>query len=361
MKPVAPDLPPLPPVPGSVATAKPVQVLTSVGCGSCGGSLTVEEGTTNLVCSYCGTPVLVVGERGVARRMVLDSVDRDGARDRILQWFKSGIRKDPTLKREARVEEAFLAWFPFIRHRFDAVGWVLGYVSRRRKRGNRWETVSEPVERQVERSLDLTTPTSDMGEFGVDRIDLHGDEVLPLDLERLRARGMVFRPVRSAREQAAVLEQRALDQLIAESQPDRVTFRWLEAARRQTTLVYYPLWVVRYRFRERLYQVLVDAEDGAIAWGKAPGNHFYRAACLVAACGGAAFIATTVLQHLDWVTRGEGGLGALALIGLLLLAIIRWGYSQFRYGGVIEEGTGVAARRGWTSLGDAVRKAVGSR
>ena len=95
------------------------------------------------------------------------------------RWFRRGIRKDPALKKEARYQEAFLAWFPFVRARLDAVGWVLGIREKKRKRGNRWETVKEPVERQVERAVDLTMPAADMAEFGVHRVDLSGDESNP--------------------------------------------------------------------------------------------------------------------------------------------------------------------------------------
>ena len=43
-------------------------------------------------------------------------------------------------------------------------------------------------------------------------------------------------------------------------------------------MVYYPLWVVRYSFQNRTYQVIVDGEDESrVCYGKAPGNNLYRA------------------------------------------------------------------------------------
>jgi hypothetical protein len=81
--------------------------------------------------------------------MVLNKLERKDASDVVRRWFRRGIRKDPALKKEARYQEAFLAWFPFVRARLDAVGWVLGIREKKRKRGNRWETVKEPVERHV--------------------------------------------------------------------------------------------------------------------------------------------------------------------------------------------------------------------
>jgi len=324
------------------ATVRSSRVLKGLTCASCGGTLDVAEGWTNVTCHYCDTPLAVVGERGVVRLMVLDRVDRERAGQVVRRWLTTGFRKAPALKREARVEEAFLAWFPFVRLTVDLVGWVLGMKSKRVKRGDRWVTVEEPVELQVERSLERTVPAGEMAEFGVHRVNLTGDELLPLNEELLRKRGMLFRLNRTPEELARALAERVVEGTASTVRPDRVTFSWLAAVRRRVTVVHYPLWVFRYSFRGRTYQVVVDAEDGTVAYGKAPGNHLYRALSLVGATGAASFIGTTVLQNLDVVLRGEGSLMALGVVGVILLVMIRWGYAQFRHGGVVEEGTGLA-------------------
>ena len=359
--------PPTPPPPAegaaqaveaTVKSRKKKRVLTGLKCGSCGGAVDVQEGLTNVTCRYCGTPQAVIGNRGVARVMVLNKLERKHASDVVRRWFRRGIRKDPALKKEARYEEAFLAWFPFVRARLDAVGWVLGIRERKRTRGNRWETVTEPVERQIERAVDLTMPAADMAEFGVHRVDLSGDEVQPLDDDLLRGRGMVFRPSRSLEETAADLSERAIADIRRSNRLDRVTFSWLASVRRRVALVYYPLWVVRYGFRGRTYQVLVDAEDGRLAYGKAPGNHFYRAFSLVGACAGACFAGTTILQHAGQFLRSENGLMGLGMIGLVLAGLVYWGYSQFRHGGVVEEGSGLAKDREHQTLTATVKHVV---
>jgi hypothetical protein len=334
------------------------KVLTGLTCGSCGGTVDVHEGLTNVECRYCHTPQAMLGERGVIRVMVLNRLERQNASEVIRRWFRRGIRKDPALKKEARFQEAFLAWFPFVRARLDVVGWVLGIREKKRKRGNRWETVREPVERQVESAVDLTMPAADMAEFGVHRVDLAGDEVRPLDEQLLRGRGMVFRPSRSLEEAAAALGESALEEIKRENRLDHVSFSWLAQVRRRVALVYYPMWVVRYGFRGQTYQVLIDAEDGSLAFGKAPGNHFYRAFSLVAACAGACFVGTTILQHAGSLLRSENGLVGLGLIGLVVAGIVYWGYSQFRYGGVVEEGSGLARDRQHQSLVATVKDVV---
>lgn len=334
---------------GGKNSVKKPKVLTGLTCASCGGTVGVQEGRTNIECRYCGTPQAVVGERGIARVMVLNRLDRRQAGEVVRGWLRRGIRKDPALKREAALQEAFLAWFPFVRARLDAIGWILGIKNRRRKRGNRTETVKEPVEQTIERSVDLTMPAADMAEFGVHRVDLAGDEVLPLDDDLLRSRGMVFRPSRSLDEIGERLRKRAIADAERANRLDRVSFSWLSSVRRRVTLVYYPMWVIRYGFRGRTYQILIDAEDGALAYGKAPGNHLWRAFCVVASCAGASFIGTTLLQHAGAILQSDDGFKGIIFVGLALAGLVYWGYRQFRHGGVVEEGTGLA--KGKTELG----------
>ncbi len=180
-----------------------------------------------------------------------------------------------------------------------------------------------------------------MSEFGVNKINLANDEILPLDEERLRARGMVFRPNRSETETASAVLAEALEVVKNGTRPDKTSFSWYSVLRQETDLIFYPLWVFRYSFRERTYQILVDAEDGAIAYGKAPGNHLWRAFSLVGSCAVACFLGTTLLQQFGGLIRSESGLAALGVTGVLLATFVHWGFRQFRSGGVVEEGTGL--------------------
>ena len=348
-----PPPPPPPPVPAASRTG----VVTGLGCPSCGGSLAVEEGRTNLVCRYCDTPLLVLGERGVPRLAVLPEIGRERAEAAVREWFGSGLRKARGLRRDARIEEAFLAFFPFVRVRFDVVGWVLGTVRRTVEQDGRRRTVEEPREIPVRRAVDRTAPAAEMAEFGVRRVNLAGDRLVPYDEEALARRGMVFRLQRAPEEIERAVTEGAREEARRWARLDRVTFSWLATVRRRTSVVHYPLWVFRYGYRGRTYQALVDAEDGTLAYGKAPGDDLYRAGVLVATVAGVAFVGTTLLQHLGRFLEGTGGLGFLGAVGLALWFTLRWGYRTFRHGGVVEEGTGLD-ESAEDSLGRAIAMAL---
>ena len=323
-----------------------------LSCPNCGGALEVDTGLRVVVCPYCQTHLLALNELGTRRFAVEPRIDAERARELAHRWLTSGVNKDRRLRKEAEVREAFLSFLPFYRVEADCIGFALGTEERRRWVGSgknrRVETYEVDVERSVERSFDRTYPAVNTAEWGIQRVDLEGDPIASFDSDALDRRGMVFPPTGSeTRIRAAAVEQ-----FKHEADPSRglkrKRFRFLQSLRERLSVVYYPLWVVRYRFRGRSYQVLVDGEDGTLAYGKAAGNDLYRALMLVFTEAVALFIATTAVQ--------VAGLNVFSLLATGVgLAIFLWGWKRFRWGGVVIEGSGTKPAPSLTqSLGEAV-------
>ena len=243
---------------------------------------------------------------------------------------------------------------PFYRVEADCIGFALGTEERRRSRGSgnkrRVEVEEVDVERSVAKSYDATFPALNVAEWGIQRIDLQGDHLVPYDRVALESHGMVFPPTGSE----TIVKKSAIEQFKWQSDPARglkkVRFRFLETLRERLSVIYYPLWVVRYRFRNRSYQVLVDAEDGTLAYGKSPGNDLFRAAMLVGSQAVALFFGTTALQFVGGSPMG------LLVIGAATVLALAWGWKRFRHGGVVVEGSGVDPEldlgEAWSTLTD---------
>ena len=293
------------------AAAAAAPRVTGLSCPSCAGALDARPGMRNLRCPFCGKTLLALGELGVERLVVEPEVDAEAARAAVRRWLGSGMRKDPALRREAELAEAFLCFLPYFRVQAEAIGIALGVEKQSRGSGKSRRTVYVDVERRAERSFDRTFPAVNVAEWGVARIDLAGDRLAPFETETVQRRGMVVPP--TASEQEVFLA--ALAAFREEADPARglheTRFRHLATLRERLTVVYYPLWVVRWRFRGRAYQALIDGEDGRLAYGKAPGNDRYRAAIATFSLAAAGLIGSTVLR----LGLGDNALGALAFAG----------------------------------------------
>lgn len=301
-------------------------VIEGLSCPSCGGSLQVAEGALIVVCGYCGTSLLAVGDRGLERYRAVAAAGPKQAEETLKRWM-GGMDKARDLRAAAELDPPFLVFLPFWKVTGRLLGWILGHkLVRREKRTER-----KPVEREILKECAWDGPACDVAEFGVSRVGLGAIKLHPYDEEGMQREGMVFEATtaRSDAEQAA--EAEFIRHARRTANVDEVKFERLHLVDRHTALVHYPLWVIRYRYRGRKYQTVIDAVQDKLVFGRAPGSRTYRALALVGGMGVGNFILTTVPR------AGLEERAVLVLLGVALVCMA-WGFVTFRYGEEVTTG-----------------------
>jgi hypothetical protein len=175
----------------------------------------------------------------------------------------------------------------------------------------------------------------DVGEFGVTQVPPVEHNLDPFEPEVLHNTGLVFEPVNSFSEARETAEQQFQEQVQRKANLDRLSQLFMRTLRNRYGLVYHPLWVMRYLYRGRVFQVVVDGYSGKVLYGKAPGNTIYRAAVLVLGMALGAFLAIDVPAFL-LSALGDGNGGGVLMFALSAfvagLGIMFASYRAFRYG-----------------------------
>jgi len=302
-------------------------------CPACASAVPVPEGARLVTCPSCQQRLFVQGDRGVRRWQLRRVVTRDQAQQTVTSFF-NGMNKAGDLKRQAEIKELFLVYLPFWRMMAYVAGWRLGRVRKDKDS-------TKPVEVEVLEELQWNDAAVDVSEFGVNRVPIAGKNFEPFDQDRLSAEGMIFEATESPTDAAA--EAAAYFQQVVRSKKSlsSTTLEKFHLLRQRFSLVYYPLWVARYEYRNRRYQVVVDGVNNKVLYGKAPGNILYRAGALVLgmAVGNLLLVQGTyvALQILGSASSSNDDGWALLLVppALGILAIIK-GYRSFRYGEEVE-------------------------
>ncbi len=302
-------------------------------CPNCASVVPVPEGVRIVECPSCHLRSFVQGERGVRRWQVARKVEREQA-ERAVRGFFSGMNKASDLKSKAEIKELFLAYLPYWRVTAMVAGWMFGRV----KSG---KDSTRPIEVEVMEEMHWNDAAADVSEFGVHQVSLSKNDLLPFDSDVLHTEGMVFEPAESPTEALEEARQHFEYRGRGKKSMARKFFEKFHVLRSQLALVYYPLWVARYEYRGRNYQVVVDGVKGTLLYGKAPGNILYRAAMLVGGMAVGNFILVNgtaiAAQLLVFADSDEDGIFLLlcapAVIGLGLIAAA---YQAFRYGEEVE-------------------------
>jgi hypothetical protein len=316
----------------TLTPVSPASVERSQGliCPGCSGVVPVAEGFRIVECPYCHRHSLVQGDRGIRRWQVARRIERAQAETSVRAFF-SGIRKARDLKRTAVINEIFLVYLPFWRVEATVAGWLFGRV-----RKDKDET--KPDEHYVFESMHWNDAAVDVTEFGVHRVVISRDDLKPFDSQALHAEAMVFEPTESRTEAFEEAREYFIYRSHQDANQTSTFYENIQLLRPEFGLLYYPVWLARYSYRNRTYQVVIDAVSGKTMYGKAPGETLYRAAALVAglAAGNMILVNGTILAGL--LASGDDEGGSIIFLPIILgIALIFFGYRQFRYGEEVED------------------------
>jgi len=310
------------------------EAVQGLACPNCGGMVPIPEGQVIVRCPYCDLRSLVRGERGLMRYQVPTRLTREHAQAGLARFLGSSRAIAWEAARKAQLVEAFLVYLPFWVSWARVIGWVFG----EKKVGSGDDTRYEPREIKVVEEMSWNGVACDVGEFGVEVVALDQQPLEPFDADDLHASGMVFEPVNSLTDARSAGENEFNARVEAKAHLDRVGQVFVRFLRHRMGLVYYPMWVLRYLYRGRSFQVVLDGYSGKILYGKAPGSTVYRAAVLVAGTALGALIAVdgaALAFRLAFEADGDGT-WAFFVGGFGLMAVgygvMRKAYRMFRYG-----------------------------
>jgi DNA-directed RNA polymerase subunit RPC12/RpoP len=306
------------------------QALHGLNCPRCGGMVTIPEGQVVVRCPYCDLRSFVRGERGLQRFQVPQRIERrDGIKT--LKQFLVGnwaIARDAA--KLAELEDAFLVYLPFWTIWGRVAAWAFG----EKRVGSGKNSRYEPREVRLVQEMTWNGAACDVGEFGVTEVPMDGTVIEAFDVEGLHSRGLVFEPVGSFQQAKKTAEKQFQAEISKKLRLDRVSQIFVRMFRRRYGLVYYPMWVLRYLYKGRHFQVVADGHSGKVLYGKAPGNTLFRAGVLVLGMALGAFLAVDASAFaFSMAGRDEGGAFAFGLILILVgLGVMGMAYRTFRYG-----------------------------
>ncbi|MGB9635941.1 MAG: hypothetical protein ACPL1Y_01660 [Thermoplasmata archaeon] len=301
-----------------------------ISCPSCGGALQVEEGAKTVSCNYCNALIWLEGEDGVHTIMFANQVDRNKAMELVYAWFGKGL-KARDLKKTGIITEVFPLYLPFWRLNARAAGWVCGYQERRKydSQGRPAGVEREHLEKMVFRDFDWTNLACDPGDIGVKHLrNLYG-QVIPANISEVPT----FE-VTTSKTDALNMGIENIRKIALESaNVQHITFQKIHVIPRQFMLIYYPVWIVRYKYQERVYFATIDGVLGKVIAGRAPGDPVYQSLVMTGGSAGGGILAALGIYSILYYSWQLGIFGIF--FGVVILGAC---YMFFRHGSEIVEG-----------------------
>lgn len=304
-------------------------ISVGLNCPACGGAISVVEGEDTIICPYCDSTLFIEGDdRGVSTIAFKNRLARDAAVAATHQWWSRGW-KARDLRRTGFVGEVYPIYLPFWRASTRVAGWICGYEERRYTDDKgRTHVQRVPKEEMVLRDYLFSEIAADPGDLGIKSLRNFSGETGFADFDMIPT----FEATTSRDDAVTRSRADALTNARRSVRVPHVTMERLHVFPRRLSMVYYPVWVVRYSYRNRMYMSTVDGVTGQVLSGRAPGDPLFQSLAITAGTSVGGLLAAVGII-LSSVTP-EIPIAALIAGGAVLYLTYRF----FRHGSEIIEG-----------------------
>ena len=313
--------------------AEIAEMSVGLSCPACGGALSMDEGEDTINCQYCGSTLFVEGDKGVQTIAFKNKLTRENAIQTSESWWRRGW-KARDLKRTGKIDEAYPIYLPFWSSTARIAGWVCGYEERRHT-GPKGQVYVEKVPKEVMVLNDYrySAIACDPGDLGIKTLKNSKGERALADFDLIPT----FETTTSKDDAMKDAKEAAIEWGRSNAHVPHITFERLHAFPKSISIIYYPIWVVRYSYRKRMYMDTVDGVTGQLLSGRAPGDPLFQSLAItagsavggIASAGGLLVAAFSASEDSAYIAIGGIILGA---------AVLYLTYRFFRHGSEIIEG-----------------------
>lgn len=301
----------------------------SLNCPMCGGALSLEEGSKTTSCPYCSALLAIEGDEGVRKLTYKNNLDKDKAISVAKGWMSGGL-KARDLKSKAEVTECYPIYVPFWKIHARAAGWVCGYREVHRDK----HTERVPMEKMVMSDFDWNEIACDVGDIGIEHLgSINGTAILH-DEGSIPTFEVTTSPSDAISKGKASIQESAISSVGV----PKKTFVKMHIFPEGLSLVFYPIWVVRYKYSGRMYFCTIDGVTSKVLAGRAPGDTLMRSIALTLGMFAGGFGSALGLRAMGYV-HGDSALYVGGGIIVVCLAIAFICFRFFRYGSEVTQGS----------------------
>jgi len=248
-----------------------------LNCPACGGAIKVVEGESTVNCQYCGSMLFVEGDAGVTTISFKNMITRETAVTASANWWRKGF-KARDLKKVGQITECYPIYIPFWSTTTRVAGWICGYREETHSDGKRTYTTRIPMEELVLNDYRYSEIACDPGDLGIKQMKNSTGETVLTDSLMIPT----FESTTSKDDAVGHAKASAMTNARSDAHVPHITFENVHVFPKSMSMIYYPVWVVRYNYRDRMYLNTVDGVTGNVLSGRAPGDPLFQSLAVTA-------------------------------------------------------------------------------
>jgi hypothetical protein len=247
-----------------------MSVVDEIKCSHCGAPIPFQAGEIIATCKYCGYTVVI--ETGQAftfeHSMLTNRYDPAQIEEPIRDWMREGFLKPSDLAKKSKIKEKNLTYVPF---------WVVSTKAESAYQGI-FERMAPAVtkEGQIEKEYDWLVLARKATEFPTREYNVPLAGKIPFDFRKVEAFAQVLNS-EIDRDEAVELAKQQIEEnhrYLIQQDVDKIIEIKTKMDVRQVVYLHSPIWFVKYEYKGKDYQLLIDGATGTEIKGDIPSGRF---------------------------------------------------------------------------------------
>lgn len=245
-------------------------VVEEIKCSHCGAPIAFEPGEILATCKYCGfTVVIETGQTFTYEHsLLLNRYDPTQVEEQIRKWMREGFMKPSDLARKAKIAEKELIYLPF---------WVVSVQARSSYKGI-FERITPAVAKEgtIEKDYDWLVLARKAAEFPTRDYEVPLEGKIAYDFRRIEGFAKVFNSEidKTEAEEQAKAEIENNHRFLAQQDVDKIIEMKTEIKVEETVYLHAPIWFIKYDYKGKTYQLILDGSTGSVIRGDIPSKGF---------------------------------------------------------------------------------------
>ena len=245
-------------------------VVEEIKCSHCGAPIAFEPGEILATCKYCGfTVVIETGQTFTYEHsLLLNKYDPTQVEEQIREWMREGFMKPSDLARKAKIAEKELIYLPF---------WVVSVQARSSYKGI-FERITPAVAKEgtIEKDYDWLVLARKAAEFPTRDYEVPLEGKIAFDFRRIEGFAKVFNSEidKTEAEEQAKAEIENNHRFLAQQDVDKIIEMKTEIKVEETVYLHAPIWFIKYDYKGKTYQLILDGSTGSVIRGDIPSKGF---------------------------------------------------------------------------------------
>jgi len=245
-------------------------VAEGIRCSHCGAPVDFTPGEIIATCKYCGfTTVVETGQAFTFEHsLLLNKYDEVQIETPIRDWMRSGFLKPSDLAKKAKITEKSLVYLPF---------WVVSIEAKSTYKGI-FERITPSIVKEgtIEKEYNWLVLAREATEFPTREYDVPLDGKMPYDFRRIEGFAKVLNSEIDRDEAVALTKQQieAHHRFLLQQDVDKIVEVRSDFNVKQAVYLHAPVWFIKYEYRSKSYQLLVDGATGTVVKGEIPQKGF---------------------------------------------------------------------------------------